>query len=125
MAKLQNRFPENLKYEWQFWYSCMVCGQNSFDALHHTISPPCRVYIKGEHNKSILNSCPICNFKCHIGNESYLHKIIPSLLVKVKNALLDDLGYKLKPVDKDFLEVYKNLYENELKNYQKNSQTNK
>lgn len=117
---LKNRFPENLKYEWQFWYECMFCGKNGWDALHHIITPTNHEYVPGNHNRSILNSCPIHNFKsddeavqnCHIGNESELHKQIPKLLSKTLHALIYEQGYILKEVDLKFLSIYINLYEN-------------
>ena len=109
---LKNRFPDDVKYEWDFWYECMVCGMNGWDCLHHTLSITVRHYKTGNFNKSILNSCPLCNFKCHIGNDGFLHKdeTIKMLLNKVKNALIDELKYELKPIDKEFLSVYQDLY---------------
>ena len=119
MKGLQNRFPEDLKYEWHFWHDCMFCGKNGWDALHHIISPPCHEYIAGGHNKSILNSCPIHNFRsddkavqnCHIGNENELHKQIPRLLEKTLYALIYDQNYTLKNIDKKFLSVYSEIYD--------------
>ncbi|MDF1498541.1 MAG: hypothetical protein P1P85_04285 [Patescibacteria group bacterium] len=117
-SQLQNRFPENLKYEWQFWNECMVCGKNGWDALHHIITPANSEYISGEHNKSILNSCPIHNFRsdestvknCHISNESELHKQIPNLLCKTIHALVYEQNYKLKKIDKQFFSIYSKFY---------------
>ena len=122
MKGLQNRFPADLKYEWQWHYSCMLCGKNGWDALHHIISPPCHEYIVGNHNRSILNSCPIHNFKsdeeavqnCHIGNESELHKQIPKLLSKTLHALIYEQNYRLKEVDLKFLSIYLKLYEDNI-----------
>ena len=116
---LQNRFPEDLKYEWQFWFSCMLCGKNGWDALHHIINPTNSEYIAGDHNRSILNSCPIHNFKsddeatqnCHIGNESELHKQIPQLLNKTLHALIYEQNYTLKEVDQKFLSIYLKHYD--------------
>ena len=88
---------------------------NRYDALHHIISPTLRFYRPGLYNKSVLNSCPIHNFKCHIGNDGYLHKddVIRSLLKK--NVLaLDNLGYKTRSQrDAEFLMAYNALYPKE------------
>jgi len=106
---LQNRFPAGTREKWFWWYECMVCGENTFDALHHIISPACKEYKKGNFNHSVLNSCPICNLKCHIGKDGELHAQIPELLGKTKRAL-ESLHYKLTPLDRKFLEVYADLY---------------
>ena len=109
---LSNRFPESVRMEWLYWYACMVCGENRIDALHHIISPSVRFYVKGDHNKSVLNSCPIHNHKCHIGNEAYLHteENTKMLLQKTLHALTKDLGYTLNERDKEFLTIYSVLY---------------
>ena len=108
---LSNRFPEELKYNWHFHYECLVCGKNRWDALHHIISPSSMNYIKGDHNKSILNSCPIHNDKCHLGNgELHNEHKESELLQRTVDALLK-LDYKLKQIDLDFLETYKHMYE--------------
>lgn len=111
---LKNRFSKEVRWEWEEgWYSCMICGKNNWDAIHHIISPSMTPYIKGKHNTSILNSCPIHNFGCHIGKEGYLNRVetIKNLLQKTKEAL-DFMGYKLNDKDKKFLTIYKDLYEN-------------
>ncbi len=111
MGGLQNRFPEDVRFCWMFWYSCMVCNQNRIDILHHIISPTVRFYKTGDHNKSVFNSCPLHNDKCHIGNEAYLHKDenIKSLLHEVLHAL-KELGYQPNGRDYEFLKAYKHLY---------------
>lgn len=108
--QLKNRFPEEVFAEWTFWYTCLECGENTSDALHHIISPSNREYIKGEHNKSVLNSAPICNSKCHLYN-SELHKTYKTkeLLQKTITILLSN-HYELKEVDNDFILNYKHLY---------------
>jgi len=109
---LKNRFPEEIRGEWIFWYDCMCCGKNKWDALHHIISPSVRGYVAGEHNRSILDSCPIHNFGCHIGNEAWLGKNVKELLKKTYNALRS-MGYELKPIDREFMRIYKDFYESE------------
>ena len=108
---LKNRFSQKTRYVWLYYYSCMICGENRIDALHHIISPSCRHYVKGKHNESVLNSCPIHNFSCHLDNEAYLFKdeTISYLLNKVYVAV-EELGYCLDENDKQFLEIYKKLY---------------
>jgi len=111
---LSNRFPNEVREAWIFWHDCLVCGKNNYSALHHIISPTVRFYKKGLFNKSALNSCPIHNdMKCHLYNESYLHddKIVKKLLLKVYAILLIQQKYQLRPIDKDFLFVYRKLYD--------------
>jgi len=128
---LKNRFSPEVRGEWIFWYSCMLCGLNKFDALHHIISSSSRHWKEGKHNESIYNSCPIHNElhpsaqhlktlgrsgygitkRCHIGNDDYLQKdmVISALITKVKKAL-DDAGYIPNENDRQFLFVYRHLY---------------
>ncbi len=107
---LANRFSGEVFAEWQDWYICLECGKNTGNILHHIISPSNKYYVKGNHNTSILNSIKLCNEVCHLYNpelhktyktKEFLYKTIEVL--KVKN-------YKLKDIDLEFLEVYKNLY---------------
>ncbi len=118
MSGLVNRFPEEVRHQWHFWYDCIVCGMNGFDALHHIISPTVKHYEKGGHNRSVYNSCPIHNQNrndgqefCHIGNDDYLHRddILIKILGAVKEAL-DGMGYQPNDNDKEFLRVYAHLY---------------
>lgn len=122
MAGLRNRFSKETRQVWELdWFACMVCGMNQWDAVHHIISPSSREYINGKHNESILNSCPIHNYRhpnaeqygikkdCHINNEVWLNSHIPELLEKTRTAL-SDLGYELKPIDLEFIEIYSHLY---------------
>lgn len=122
--KLSNRFPDEVRYIWQEdWNACIRCGRNRWDAIHHIISPPCQNYVKGKHNRSIYNSMPIHNFSppgksgesnyCHIGQESFLarEKNIKKFLNKVYKAL-EFINYQKKPIDKKFLKIYSQYYEN-------------
>lgn len=99
-----------VKVEWIYWHSCLICGKNKWDALHHVVSPSIQGYKEGKHNESILNSCPIHNFGCHIGNEAHLSKFVGTILQNVLNTL-DEMGYALGENDKEFLKVYGDLYE--------------
>lgn len=110
---LRNRFSEETRNQWIFWYGCMICGENRIDALHHIISPSSHLYVDGKHNESVLNSCPIHNMKCHIGNESHLYKdeTISHLLGKTYVAQFTHLGNLLSDLDNEFLKVYGHLYE--------------
>lgn len=107
---LKNRFPESVRNEWTFWYDCMYCGKNQWNCLHHIISPSSRHYKAGDHNKSVLNSCPLHNFGCHIDNEVWLGKNVELLLSKTFVALVS-MGYVLNDVDVEFVKIYKKLYE--------------
>jgi hypothetical protein len=93
-----------------------------WDVLHHIISPSFFGYIDGKHNESVLNSCPIHNYKhpdsvaeippCHIGNEAYLFKeeTVKMLLKLVLHIQTNIFGHQLKPIDREFMSVYKKYY---------------
>lgn len=105
---LKNRFSQAVRYVWLYWYSCMVCGKNQQDNLHHIVSSGFN-YIDGKHNESVYNSCPIHNRGCHIGNETWLVANTKELLWKTRNAL-EELGYTPNALDLQFLETYSELY---------------
>ncbi len=108
--KLKNRFLEEVRSEWNYCYSCSICGQNSWDSLHHIISPSMRWYVSGKHNTSVLNSAPLCNFKCHLYNPNLGKKeTVKILLNKTKDYLMGE-GYQLKEIDNKFLEIYARYY---------------
>jgi hypothetical protein len=108
---LKNRFPPEVRGNWCEWYTCLECKENTADCLHHIITPTNKFYIKGNHNKSIYNSAPLCNHKCHLYNQE-LHKEY-----KIRELLHDTfkiLEYKkYKPIKRDklFIYYYKELYE--------------
>lgn len=114
---LKNRFSQAVRNVWQYWYDCMICGKNSIDVLHHILSPSSRFYIAGKHNESVLNSCPIHNQVCHIGNEAHLYSddTIKLLLKKTYMALVH-LEYEFNDLDREFLKVYADLYDNDIIN---------
>ena len=106
MKGLNHRFKKDETFEWLFWQRCMWCGENKWDALHHIISPSSRGYHKVDCNKSILNSCPIHNNKCHLNN-SQLHQRENEIELFQKTfQALSSLGYKLKEIDEQFMETY-------------------
>ena len=106
-----NRFSKETRNEWLYWYECMICGKNQQDVLHHILCKSSHLYIDGNHNESVLNSCPIHNFVCHIGNEANLYKpeTIMLLLKKTREAL-KGMGYIPNEKDRKFLSVYSHLY---------------
>lgn len=106
---LKNRFP--IFPEWAGWYICLECGENTADCLHHIISPTSKHYIKGVHNKSIYNSAPLCNHKCHLYNQE-LHKDYKvKELLKETFKIMEVKGHKPTTRDKKFIYYYKKLYE--------------
>jgi hypothetical protein len=111
---LKNRFPKAVSEWWEAsgWYECLICRQNGFDCLHHILSESTKYFIPGKHNKSILNSCPLHNDKCHLYNGAVLHtrKMISKLLKEVEWILMRE-GYQFTKLDKEFKEVYNKLYE--------------
>jgi hypothetical protein len=129
---LKNRFPERVRHAWLYWWTCLMCRYNQANALHHILSPSSRLYIAGEHNKSIFNSCPLHNYlhpnarelqkkgcegfgitkPCHVGNESHLYKddTIKSLLKEVRTIMTEEIEIELDATDRDFLHIYAHLY---------------
>ncbi len=108
---LQNRFSPKTRAIWIYWYSCLVCGMNGIDALHHIVSPSSHLHKNGDFNNSVYNSCPIHNMKCHIGNETLLYKdeTIKMLLKKTRDALHWE-GHVPDKNDLVFLKEYAHLY---------------
>ncbi len=108
---LSNRFSDDVYAVWAFSYTCHECGENGADCLHHIISPSNKEYIKGEHNTSVLNSAPLCNFKCHLYS-SELHKNYKTkeYLEKTITFLVKE-DYKLNENDIKFFNTYRKLYE--------------
>jgi hypothetical protein len=107
--KLANRFSEEVKQYWAGWYECQECGRNHADCLHHILSGSSPDYVKGNHNESILNSCPLNNHDCHLYKPLHSFAKQKELLLKVKN-ILDQNHYKYNELDKKFLLVYKKYY---------------
>jgi hypothetical protein len=107
--KLANRFSEKVKQYWIGTYTCMECGQNHCSELHHILSPSSMDYIKGEHNKSILNSCPI-GTECHIHCCLHTFEKQKKLLLKVK-SILDSQGYRYNEIDREFIKKYNKYYQ--------------
>ncbi|MFW6173591.1 MAG: hypothetical protein ACOC5T_07595 [Elusimicrobiota bacterium] len=111
MGGLVNRFPKEVFWEWEDYYKCHWCGESGRDSLHHIIAPTSDVYLKGDFNKSIYNSCPIHNFKCHLYNPDLnKRETISDLLIKTFQAL-DVMGYEPTERDYKFVKAYKKLYE--------------
>lgn len=112
---LRNRFSEETRNHWLYWYSCLICDKNQQDVLHHIVSPSSSQYIDGSHNESTFNSCPIHNFGCHIGNEAYLYSIegITKLLNKALQSLILHLDYQPDTNDLLFYKTYYKLYSSE------------
>jgi len=109
MGGLQNRFDnDEVKSFWAFHYECLICNENGWDALHHILSPTSQGFVKGKHNTSILNSCPIHNVKCHLYNPSLKRR--EKELLKIVLRLTKNKGYELNEKDIQFLTVYKKFY---------------
>lgn len=127
---LRNRFSQETRNLWIYHYSCLVCGMNQWDALHHVISPSFYLYIDGKHNESVFNSCPIHNYKhpdvggetdnCHIDNEAWLFKLgnVKHLLRTIFELQVKSYQFEPKENDIDFLVVYFDIYDKDfLKRY--------
>lgn len=111
---LRNRFSDDTRNVWLYHYYCMVCGKNQQDVLHHIMCPSVVAhFVDGEHNTSVFNSCPIHNYVCHIGNESFLYSMagLRKLLNEVARALLFEHNYLPNKKDLEFVSTYKNFYD--------------
>lgn len=109
--KLSNRFPSKVKEFWIGWYVCLSCMRSHSNCLHHIMSPSSIDYVKGKHNESIYNSCPLNNEECHLYKPLHNFNKQKELLLKVK-SIIDISDYKIDDNDKKFLEVYKKYYKN-------------
>jgi len=108
---LQNRFnKDRVGRAWAFHHRCLWCEKTGFNAFHHIISPSSQKYQKGKFNKSILNSYPIHNHKCHLYN-SALHKLEnEKKMLKKVLWLLMKTEMEFNEIDKEFFRTYKELY---------------
>ena len=103
---LKNRFPDEVKEFWADWFTDMIDGMNDADCLHH-IKSPCSVdYVAGDHNQSIFNSCPLNNFRNHIGHPMHLLEKERMLIDRVGKAVMER-NYKPNERDCRFLKIYK------------------
>jgi len=108
---LKNRFDiDRLNSVFAFYYKCLWCDKAGADCFHHIISASSPNYKEGEFNSSILNACPIHNYKCHLYN-SELHKTENEkmLLKKVLNILAKE-NIKFNDSDRKFFDTYRKLY---------------
>jgi len=115
---LRNRFSAESRSAWLGWHSCLLCRENGWTDLHHVISPSLRHYRDGSHNQSILNSCPIHNQPCHVGNEATLgdDRTVRFLLRQAAISLAS-LGYVPRQLDRNFVRAYCRLYDEDVINW--------
>ena len=99
--KLRNAFSEETRELYTFNYECFWCGQNHWNCLHH---------ILGRVSDSPLNSCPLSNFECHIGNGKLDTFDVQKMLLKKTEAYLLKQGYVLTRQDKEFKKKYERYY---------------
>ena len=103
---LKNRFPQKVINFWIGWtFDLSELGHRTSNALHHIISPGSSRYQEGEFNESIFNSCPIDNFKNHIGQAMHYKEKEDLLLQRVMTVLVDH-DYVPDKNDLMFLEIY-------------------
>lgn len=98
---LKNPFPLEVRLLYLYnSYECWDCGGNGSNSggieLHH---------IWGRISASALNSAPMCK-ECHnkIGHTREEHQ----RLLRKTIYFLSSQGYKLKPIDDEFLETVQN-----------------
>jgi hypothetical protein len=117
--QLKDRFPDKVKQYWIGFYTCLgknfetgeECKKNHRNCLHHIIASQSSYdYIKGKHNESILNSCPLNNEECHLYKPLHSFKKQKYFLLKVK-SILDQRGYKYEAIDYQFMQKYSKYYD--------------
>jgi hypothetical protein len=67
-------------------------------------------FVEGDFNDSILNSCPINNWKCHLDNSALHFPENEKILLRKTIKILLKGGYELKEKDLQFYKAYRNLY---------------
>ena len=104
-SKKKNNFPDEVRFLFlddNYW-ECAECGQCHANCLHH-------IFGRGREEgceKSALNACPLENFRCHLAKHGYLMSAKGRKKMLEWNLnFLSDRGYKLKPIDNEFLEKY-------------------
>jgi len=105
---LKNRFPPEVREFWESvsWHQDLWDGIYDADCLHHIKSPSSSDWKAGKHNKSILNSCPLNNFRNHIGNGEIHHiNVEKELALRVLQSL-QNYDYVLTEIDQKFLDEY-------------------
>lgn len=102
-------FKKEDRYVWEDHHACYVCHKNTATDLHHIISSSDLFHVPGKFNGSILNSAPLCNYPCHVGNDAMLAKRVTEFLNRTKNWI-DSTDYELTDRDRKFLQVYNDLY---------------
>lgn len=100
--KLRNPFSEETRMLYFYHYECCWCQQNGWDAIHH---------ILGRVSSSPLNSAPIHNLKCHIGNSLLDTFENRSMLLKKTRNILLLTGYVFTTEDKQFIIKNKKYYD--------------
>ena len=103
---LKNRFKEDVREFWIGWFQDLWDGRNDADCLHHIKSPSSSDYQSGRHNTSVLNSCPLNNFRNHIGNGNIHNKNIEVELILRTLKVVQNEQYVLQEKDTIFLEKY-------------------
>lgn len=86
-------------------HTCWVCGMNSWSAFHHICGRARRF------NASILNAAPVHNEQCHLKIHGRL-KLRKNMVMLLEKTLrhLQNVGYILTPLDREFMEDYHDLY---------------
>lgn len=112
---LKHRFDPEDKEIWYFWHRCLWCGKNSWDCLHHIISPSSHGYREVEENRSILNSSPMHNHGCHLDNPELHNREMEIKLLEKTLISLSIQGYDLKDIDRLFIKTYYDTHFNSIK----------
>jgi len=99
--KLRNNFSTEDRELWIWWYTCFYCGKNQWNCLHH---------ILGRSSSSILNSAPLHNIGCHIGNGKLATFEVQKKLLKKTYEYLMSNGYSLTEDDTMFIQKNKKYY---------------
>jgi hypothetical protein len=73
------------------------------------MSPSSIRFKDGEFNTSMLNSCPLNNFDCHLNQNLHSEEIEKLLAQRVITSLLKS-GYEMTEKDVEFYKQYPYLY---------------
>jgi len=97
VKRYQKNFSEKTRALFLYNYQCWICGQNTWDALHHIFGG------EFEEADSPLNAAPICNMTCHIGDGHHFTEEDKKMMCQKTLRFLLRNGYKLTKKDEKFI----------------------
>lgn len=112
-------FPKEVYNAWDTfspdssrWYTCLHCGQNHADSLHHNFGRggPNRQHRRASN--SILNSVPLNNELCHISQHSKVknNKRLLKKVFEIVQKAVRRGEYRISSRDRDFYKIHEETY---------------